>query len=343
MRISLIFLLLASAATPALAVPDDRTSVSEERAQRSARAERAARAEPEPSVRAVRSSGDVRVVRERGGDGDDSRSILAPGRRALRASDSEAPRVRREAGDSVRDWRAGDRRRDDSPAIVEERTIGRRALERSDAAVSRPIERRVRRPQLIEQGDTAASPSIEGRVRRPRVIEREDTAADPTIEGRVVRPRITERDGDGLSRPVRTTPGITDRGLRRIGGNVPTEGAAPPAPTREALERSRTSPRWLHSWRDDRRYDWRDWRRRHRSRFHLGFYYDPFGWRYRRYNVGWRLWPSYYSSSFWLHDPWHYRLPPAYGPYRWVRYHDDAFLVNIYTGEVVDVIYNFFW
>jgi len=26
-----------------------------------------------------------------------------------------------------------------------------------------------------------------------------------------------------------------------------------------------------------------------------------------------------------------------------VRYYDDAVLVNIYTGEVVDVIYDFFW
>ena len=75
----------------------------------------------------------------------------------------------------------------------------------------------------------------------------------------------------------------------------------------------------------------------------MSFYFDPFGWNYRRYNVGWRLWPSYYGQDYWLNDPWQYRLPPAYGPYRWVRYYDDALLVNIYTGMVVDVIYNFFW
>ena len=62
-----------------------------------------------------------------------------------------------------------------------------------------------------------------------------------------------------------------------------------------------------------------------------------------RYGVGWRLWPSYYRNSFWLNDPWQYRLPPAYGPFRWIRYYDDALLVNIYTGEVVDVVYDFFW
>ena len=36
-------------------------------------------------------------------------------------------------------------------------------------------------------------------------------------------------------------------------------------------------------------------------------------------------------------------LPEVWGPYRWVRYYDDVMLVDIYTGQVVDVIYNFFW
>ncbi|QDK32389.1 hypothetical protein DM450_06240 [Sphingomonas sp. IC081] len=51
----------------------------------------------------------------------------------------------------------------------------------------------------------------------------------------------------------------------------------------------------------------------------------------------------FYGSSYWLDDPWMYRLPPVYGPYRWVRYYDDVLLVDTYTGEVVDVIYDFFW
>jgi Ni/Co efflux regulator RcnB len=100
---------------------------------------------------------------------------------------------------------------------------------------------------------------------------------------------------------------------------------------------------WSRDWRKDRRYDWRSHRHHHHSLFRLGRYYDPYGWNYRRWSIGWSLWPSYYGSSFWLDDPWQYRLPPAYGPYRWVRYYDDALLVNIYTGQVVDVIYNFFW
>ncbi|MDQ3080422.1 MAG: RcnB family protein [Pseudomonadota bacterium] len=77
--------------------------------------------------------------------------------------------------------------------------------------------------------------------------------------------------------------------------------------------------------------------------FNLSNYYDPYRSNYRRFSIGISLWPSYYSSRYWLNDPWQYRLPPAYGPYRWVRYYNDALLVNIYTGRVVDVEYGFFW
>lgn len=100
---------------------------------------------------------------------------------------------------------------------------------------------------------------------------------------------------------------------------------------------------WSRDWRRDRRYDWYNYRHRYGSLFRLGRYYDPYGWGYRRFSIGFSLWPSYYGSSYWLDDPWQYRLPPAYGPYRWVRYYDDALLVNIYTGHVVDVVYGVFW
>ena len=55
------------------------------------------------------------------------------------------------------------------------------------------------------------------------------------------------------------------------------------------------------------------------------------------------MWPSYYQSSFWLNDPWQYRLPYAPPGYRWIRYYNDAVLVDTWDGHIVDVIYNFFW
>jgi hypothetical protein len=51
----------------------------------------------------------------------------------------------------------------------------------------------------------------------------------------------------------------------------------------------------------------------------------------------------FFGQNYWISDPFYYRLPEVYGPYRWVRYYDDALLVDIYSGQVVDVIYDFFW
>ena len=143
-----------------------------------------------------------------------------------------------------------------------------------------------------------------------------------------------------LRRQDRPLPGVF-RNRVPVVSNVPHEGTQPPL---RVDNRSRDrNHHWDTSWRNDHRYDWKDWRRHHRSHFHLGFYYDPFGWSYRPYSIGWRLWPNYYSSRYWINDPWEYRLPYAPPGYRWIRYWDDAILVDTFTGEVRDVIPNFFW
>lgn len=77
--------------------------------------------------------------------------------------------------------------------------------------------------------------------------------------------------------------------------------------------------------------------------YRLGNYYDPYGYSYRSWQPGFTMWPSYYSQDYWLDDPMMWQLPRVYGPYRWVRYWDDAILVNMYTGQVVTVMPNFFW
>ena len=103
--------------------------------------------------------------------------------------------------------------------------------------------------------------------------------------------------------------------------------------------------RWSHnSWRNDRRYNWSDYRRSNAHVYRIGRYYAPYhGHRYSRLSIGLFLGSGFYASNYWINDPWQYRLPAAYGPYRWVRYYDDALLVDIYSGEVVDVIHDFFW
>ena len=101
---------------------------------------------------------------------------------------------------------------------------------------------------------------------------------------------------------------------------------------------------WNRGWRNDNRYDWQRYRYANRSLFRSGAYYAPYrNYRYNRLSIGLFLDSLFYSNRYWLSDPWQYRLPPAPYGTQWVRYYDDVVLVDVYTGEVIDVIYDFFW
>jgi len=198
------------------------------------------------------------------------------------------------------------------------------------------------RAEPAEQGTTEA---IRERFQRQRQ-ETSSTQSDGNQSVTNWRRNIRDSAGVGASssllpreRRIRTIPDTQQA------ASIPSNAQPPASVIRQRRDyRDGNYKHWSSwNWRNDHRYDWRRYRDRHRSIFRLGFYYDPFGWSYRRWNSGWYMWPSYYSSRYWLHDPWYYRLPPAYGPYRWVRYWNDALLVNIYTGEVVDVLHGFFW
>lgn len=102
---------------------------------------------------------------------------------------------------------------------------------------------------------------------------------------------------------------------------------------------------WNQGWRNDRRYDWRGYRNSYGDRYRIGRYYAPRGWDYgyRRFSIGFSLSNILFSRNYWIDDPYSYRLPPAYGSLRWIRYYDDALLVDVRNGYVVDVIHDFFW
>ncbi len=102
---------------------------------------------------------------------------------------------------------------------------------------------------------------------------------------------------------------------------------------------------WNRSWRSDQRYDWNRYRQSNRSLYRLPRYYAPqgYGYGYRRFGIGVRLNQFLFGSNYWINDPWSFRLPEAYGPYRWVRYYNDALLVDLESGQVVDVEYDIFW
>ena len=317
MRKLMFVLLLAGVAAPAFAADregNNRSVFRERRADRDTSSDDAPRREAPPPRRQPSSE-----PRDNPGRGD------GPGRAAVAQPAVKQPPAdrteRRAAGDSVRNWRqSGD-------TDFERRA---RKVEGSRPTLpDRPAGERVNR---TADNDT---------VRNWRGRERDRADVGRTIEERNLRTAPGVRDG-GLVETRRSTPGVFTPRERRV-SRTPVWGTEPPAPRSALTARANPAHRWRGDWRHDRRYDWRDYRRRHHDRFRFAFYYDPFGWNYLRYGVGWRMWPSYYRSNYWLNDPWQYRLPPAYGPYRWIRYHNDALLVNIYTGEVVDVEYDFFW
>ncbi|HKH28081.1 MAG TPA: RcnB family protein [Sphingomicrobium sp.] len=323
MREFLLLVLLASAASPVLAAqdrddPPNRRGGRVERAQNDSDALR----RENPAARPQHEQNETRNAEtRRSDDGNQAAAVRRPAR------DADGPGVeaveraeRRQAGGAVRSLRQDT----DSPV---------------DQTVRKPRRPTLPGPRVVQ--DDPNDPVAPGdSVRRGRRGGGE--AVGSSIEERNLRTAPNVREAGGLVQSRRELPRVFEPADRRV-SPTPRFGTEPPAPRTSVDRRAQPTTRWNTGWRHDRRYDWHDWRRRHRSRFHFGIYSDPFGWDYFRYGIGWRLWPSYYRSSYWLHDPWEYRLPPAYGPYRWIRYHGDALLVNIYTGQVVDVIYGFFW
>jgi Ni/Co efflux regulator RcnB len=204
------------------------------------------------------------------------------------------------------------------------------------------------RTQPTHQGSRQSAPlasrpvpqgALPERVARPPRTERPNRIEK--VPGTPVerRPEIVRRPPE-TRLPSTTRPAPRTLPKRPVVSTVPRPGTEPPL---KPQVRPTPRPQWNTNWRNNRRYDWGDWRRHHRRRFHLHAYIDPFGWAYYRYWIGWRLWPGYYSSRFWIVDPWEYRLPPAPPGTRWIRYYNDALLVDMWSGEVVDVIHDFFW
>jgi len=175
-------------------------------------------------------------------------------------------------------------------------------------------------------GAQAARPNTQPKVQVQRTQQQRPTV-QPSVQNRPV------------TQPANRVPNV-QRARPPAVSTVPHIGTQPPP---RAQSRPTLQPQWSTNWRNNQRYDWGNYRGQHRSVFHLQSYRDPFGWGYQAFAIGWRLWPNYYSSSYWINDPWMYRLPPAPPGTRWIRYYNDALLVDMWSGEVVDVIHGFFW
>ncbi len=101
---------------------------------------------------------------------------------------------------------------------------------------------------------------------------------------------------------------------------------------------------WNRDWRRNNQYNWQNYRAYNRGIFTLPRYYSPYGYNYgyQRFSIGYALDALLFDRNYWIEDPYYYRLPQAYGAYRWVRYYDDALLVDLRNGCVVDVVYDIF-
>ena len=67
------------------------------------------------------------------------------------------------------------------------------------------------------------------------------------------------------------------------------------------------------------------------------------GWKYRRLAPGEPLRAVFYGPRYVLAAPEQHGLPATRGTRRWIRYGDDAVLVDVRTGRVVKVLAGRCW
>jgi Ni/Co efflux regulator RcnB len=76
--------------------------------------------------------------------------------------------------------------------------------------------------------------------------------------------------------------------------------------------------------------------------FHIGVYHRPPGWVAHRWGYGQILPRAYWAPAFILADYWLFALETPPPGYEWVRDNTDAILVNVSTGEILQVEYGVF-
>jgi len=81
----------------------------------------------------------------------------------------------------------------------------------------------------------------------------------------------------------------------------------------------------------------------HHYHYSGGAYRGPSGYSYRRWSYGEMLPSIYWGRDYWIDDYSDYGLgypPPGCV---WVRYGDDAVLIDQYSGEILEVVYGQFY
>jgi Ni/Co efflux regulator RcnB len=76
--------------------------------------------------------------------------------------------------------------------------------------------------------------------------------------------------------------------------------------------------------------------------YHVGVYHRPHGWVAHRWAYGQILPRAYWAAPFILADYWLFALEVPPVGYEWVRDDTDAILVNVSTGQILQVEYGVF-
>jgi hypothetical protein len=79
------------------------------------------------------------------------------------------------------------------------------------------------------------------------------------------------------------------------------------------------------------------------NRVHLAPFTYPPGYGYRRWAVGAALPPVFWGRDYWYADWASLGLPPPPPGAQWVRYGPDMLLVDVQTGQVLDVANDVFY
>src|SRR4051812_8408502 len=79
------------------------------------------------------------------------------------------------------------------------------------------------------------------------------------------------------------------------------------------------------------------------NRFRGGFYRPPQGFYNHRWVYGEILPRSFWARDYWLSNFYDYDLPPPPPGTVWVRYGNDALLIDDFDGQIIEVVYNVFY
>ena len=167
---------------------------------------------------------------------------------------------------------------------------------------------------LVLAAPALAAPAQQDRDRdRTHRTQRHTTPAQPATR------HAPPRRRQPAMRPTKPRP--------RYDWNKYKPGHHPPA----IMRRPRVN---LHAWHRNfnapKRFRWRPYRR-------------PHGWYYRRWTFGMVLPNLFWGRDYWINDYGQYGLAnPPYG-YVWVRYGNDALLVNVTTGYVLQAVYGLYY